>query len=247
MRKKRLLTNPTRTDVVAVRVFAVVVCLLVGALTASAQQDTTVEEAVRHESRPPAALTESEYTSALTESETAVADGADTEPFLPLLDAEEETPATVGAGLGSGWFQFLETLMALGIVLVCICIVIWVIRRFVGHTPMLLDKRVGRVVGRLYLSPKNVIFLVHVADRILVVGTAQNAIECLSEITDPAAVGRIVEGRDTFGESLDKATRDIAAEPSAGRAPASIEEHIEDVGQQIERLKALGKDETETP
>jgi len=102
-------------------------------------------------------------------------------------------------------------------------------------------------VGRLYLSPKNVIFLVHVADRILVVGTAQNAIECLAEITDPAAVGRIVEGRDTFAESLDKATRDIAAEPGARRAPASVEEHIEDIGQQLERLKALEKDETETP
>jgi flagellar biogenesis protein FliO len=137
--------------------------------------------------------------------------------------------------------------MVLGIVLVCICLVIWVIRRFAGHTPMLLDKRVGRVVGRLYLSPKNVIFLVHVADRILVVGTAQNAIECLAEITDPAAVGRIVEGRDTFAESLDKAARHIAAEPSRRRARASVEEHIEDIGQQLERLKALEENETETP
>lgn len=234
---KRLLANPTRADVVAVRVSILVVCLLIAALTAGAQQDTAVGEATRQESRPLAELTEGEL---------AVAEVTESQPFLPGLDVENETTTFVGSNLGSGWLQFLETLMVLGIVLVCICLVIWVIRRFAGHTPMLLDKRVGRVVGRLYLSPKNVIFLVHVADRILVVGTAQNAIECLAEITDPAAVGHIVEGRDTFAESLDKATQHIAAEPGARRAPASIEEHIEDIGQQMERLKALEKDETET-
>jgi flagellar biogenesis protein FliO len=212
-----------------------VVYLLIGALTAGAQQDVAVEEADRQASRFPAGLSESD--SAVVESE----------PFLPGLDVENDTATSVGSGLGSGWLQFLETLVVLGIVLVCICLVIWVIRRFVSHTPMLLDKRVGRVVGRLYLSPKNVIFLVHVADRILVVGTAQNAIECLAEITDPAAVGRIVEGRDTFAGSLDKATQHIAAERGVRRAPASVEDHIEDIGQQLERLKALEEDETETP
>jgi len=238
MRNKRPVTNPTRADVVAVRASMLVVCLLICTLTGGAQQDATVEEAARQGSRPRVAL---------TESETTVADVDEIEPFLPLLDVEEETPGTIGSGPGSGWFQFLETLMALGIVLVCICIVIWVIRKFVGHTPMLLDKRVGHVVGRLYLSPKNVIFLVHVADRILVVGTAPNAIECLAEITDPGAVGRIVEGRDTFAESLDKARQGMSAEPAARRAPASVEEHIEDIGHQIERLKALEEDETEIP
>ena len=231
----RLLTCPTQADVVAVRVSVLVVCLLIGVLTAGAQQDTAVDDATRQASR--LAPGSSESNSAVAESE----------PFLPGLDVENEPATSVGAGLGSGWFQFLETLVALGIVLICICLVIWVIRRFFSHTPMVLDKRVGRVVGRLYLSPKNVIFLVHVADRILVVGTAQNAIECLAEITDPAAVGRIVEGRDTFAESLDKATRHIAAEPDVRGTPASVEEHIEDIGQQLERLKALEEDETETP
>lgn len=231
MKIKRLLTDPTRADVVAVRVSILVVCLLIGALSAGAQQEAAEEDA----SRLPTGLSASD--SGVVEME----------PFLPGLDVENETTTSVGAGLGPGWLQFLETLMALGIVLVCICLVIWVIRRFVSHTPMLIDKRVGRVVGRLYLSPKNVIFLVHVADRILVVGTAQNAIECLAEITDPAAVGRIVEGGDTFAESLDKATRHIAAEPVVRRVPASVEEHIEDIGQQLERLKALEEHETETP
>jgi len=170
---------------------------------------------------------------------------ADT-PFLPGLDAVSGTDEPVGGALQSGWYQLLQTLTALGIVLVAICAVIWIVRRFVGRAPMLLDRRVGRVVGRLYLSPKNVIFLVHIADRILVVGTAANEIACLTEITDPATVGQIVEGRATFAKSLDQANRHIAARAGSGRAPETVEEHIEDIGQQLERLKTLDENETET-
>ncbi len=243
---KRSLTNLTRADLTCVRVCMFVVCVMAAAVTVNAQPD--VEGGGEQSPSPTAAAAEPQPIGSSTTDE-RVADR-----FQNLLSPSQEQRALTEDRLAvdaespsGGWFDLLQTLIALGIVLVGICIVVWVLKRFVGHTPMMVDRRVGRVVGRLHLSPKNVIFLVHVADRILVVGTTPNAIACLAEISDPATVGQIVEGRRSFDESLKRASRHIADESGAGGAPETIEEHIEDIDRQLERLKALEEHETESP
>ena len=45
-----------------------------------------------------------------------------------------------------------------------------------------------RVIGHLYLNPKQVLYLVEVADRVLVISATENSISTLSEITDAEIV-----------------------------------------------------------
>jgi len=231
--KKRPLTHLTRAETwTPGRVSLLVVCLVLGALSVGAQQDD-----VSARGEPP--LPSEEQPAAVT-SEPAADDSS---PFLAGLDADvDDEPGDDRPT--SGWLQLFEVLTALCIVLVGICVVVWVLRKFVSRAPVLLDRRIGQVVGRLYLSPKNVVFLVQIADRILVVGAAPNAMTCLAEITDPDVVAQIVERRATFAESLGQAGRRIAAQ-AVRRAPESVEEHIEDIEHQLERLKALGENEAE--
>lgn len=52
-----------------------------------------------------------------------------------------------------------------------------------------------RVIGQLSLQQKKQIYLLLVADTILVVGAADHSITTLSEITDPATVAALIEAK----------------------------------------------------
>lgn len=152
-----------------------------------------------------------------------------------------------GTGGGKrGLVDVLQALISLGIVLAGVCLLVWLLKRFVVGTPVLLDKRVGRVVGRIYLSPKNVVYLVHLADRVLVVGASSASLTCLAEIRDQAVVERIVAGTETFADTFDRANRSMAAEGMAVTPPDTLDEHMEDIESQITRLRTLGDHESET-
>jgi flagellar biogenesis protein FliO len=146
-----------------------------------------------------------------------------------------------------GLVQFLETMMSLGIVLVAICLIIWLLRKFVGRTPMLLDRRVGHVIGRIYLSAKNVIYLVQLADRVLVIGASAASMTCLAEITDQAVIEQMTAGGgQTFLDVLGRANSAMTAEKEPAETSGTIEEHMEDIESQISRLRALGENEPNT-
>ncbi len=197
-------------------------------------------------------------------SEPVKTNGAETNQ-QPFFDQTALFPPEVGAGNNqtgaennrdrageSGLVQFLEAVVSLGIVLVAICLLVWLFKKVLGRTPMLVDRRVGQVIGRMYLSPKNVIYLVHLADRVLVVGVSSSSMTCLSEIVDKSAVAAITAGGESFLDTLGRADKSMdtgenAVAPSArSGSPESIEEHMDDINSQIERLRALGKNESET-
>lgn len=174
-------------------------------------------------------------------------------PFFDqsALFPPEEAGSAIGSygdddGKPAPVVDFLESLIALAIVLAGICLLVWVLKRFVVRTPVLLDKRVGRVVGRIYLSPKNVVYLVRLADRVLVIGASTTTLTCLSEITDPAVVEEIAAGSGAFSDTLDLASRSISEEDTSVPPPTTIDGHMEDIESQISRLRTLGDHESET-
>ena len=51
-----------------------------------------------------------------------------------------------------------------------------------------------RVIGHLYLNPKQILYLIEVADRVLVISATENSISTLSEITDAEIVKSLRTG-----------------------------------------------------
>lgn len=202
-------------------------------------QDTVSETGPATSAVPEVSTTSAEPRPLFNESDEIPWDqdgGDDSEPSL-----SEDTDEG-----GGGLVAFFQTLISLGIVLVGICLLVWMLKKFVIGTPVLLDKRVGRVVGRIYLSPKNIVYLVRLADRVLVIGASTASLTCLAEITDPAVVEEISTDAETFTDTLDRANRSMSAESGSVPPRENMDGHMEDIESQISRLRALGEHESET-
>ncbi len=78
----------------------------------------------------------------------------------------------------------MRTIFSLAIVIGLLYGTLWVIRRFTGGTVGPLSEGSVRVVGRIYLSPKVVIYFLKLADELLVIGTNAGNISLLTTITD---------------------------------------------------------------
>jgi len=157
-----------------------------------------------------------------------------------------------GQPFGGDWLNARESawkmFVALLVVLALICVSVFVLKRVMGGGPVFLDQKLGRVIGRIHLSPKAVLYLVKIGGKVLVVGTTPTAISLVAEVTDPEIVSQM-EG-----------TR--RAEPGSVRAPLAgrmgrlfsrfgeeaqptvdeevrFEEYLRDIKGQMEKLSAL--------
>jgi|GEM_PF-2376863 len=169
----------------------------------------------------------------------------DLQPVFPLTGQPEGQP------FGGDWFNERESVwkmsVALLIVLALICVSVFVLKRMVGGGPVFLDQRLGRVIGRIHLSPKAVLYLVRVGGKVLVVGTAPGAISLVAEISDPDVVaqmegtraGELAGVKAPFADRVSRFFSKSSETEATGDEEARFEEYLRDIKGQMERLSAL--------
>ena len=124
-----------------------------------------------------------------------------------LLRAQEawgETPelpdASGGIALGS---LVIRAILSLGLVVALIYGAVFLLRRIMDRRQRLGGGGLIRVLGSVFIGPKQGVYLLDVLDRVLVVGVTDTSMVLLSEITDPSVVQSVecagaVPGDETF-------------------------------------------------
>ena len=131
-----------------------------------------------------------------------------------LRDYQELTTA---APAQPWWGLTFDLLIKLGLVIGLIYLTMWALRTYVLG-PQAKVKAGGKLVGRLEvldttnLAPNRTVYLVEVADRVLVLGATATTLSTLAEIREPAAI-ELLKARP-------------ADEPDAA-APASFADHFQ--------------------
>jgi len=148
---------------------------------------------------------------ALTENNTGEAGEADAASEEKLIFGEEDKIIlTEGAAPDSPFLNFTEIFLYLGAVIVLIIILLMFFKKILPGSHRLFQSKVVEVLGRTYLAPKQGLFIVKLAERILVLGVTGNSINVLSEISQPEEVAGIKELASHSGpESITAAFRSI--------------------------------------
>ena len=92
-----------------------------------------------------------------------------------------------------------KILLYMGAIVVLIVASLMVFKKFLPGGNRIFQSKVIEVLGRTYIAPKQGLFLIKVADRILLVGSTGGAINTLCEITDPDEILRIKETAGSGG------------------------------------------------
>ena len=116
--------------------------------------------------------------------------------------------------------------MLSGVVIGLIYLTMWALRRFMlgPQAAAKAAKLVGRleVLDTTHLAPNRTVYLVEVADRVLVLGATQTTLSTLAEIKEPGAIdllkARPAEepaGPPSFADQFQKLTASLSARPTA--------------------------------
>ena len=113
------------------------------------------------------------------------------QPPRPFIEAQpESSPRT--APTGNPFSALVSWVLALILVIVVIYILAFFVRKGLIRTQQPLGPQGSfRIIGHLTLSPKLMLYLVEVADRILVMAITDDSATTLSEITDPEVVNKL--------------------------------------------------------
>jgi flagellar biogenesis protein FliO len=89
----------------------------------------------------------------------------------------------------------LKAFFTLAAIVAALFVVLVIVRRYAAGQITRNSGTQFRVIGQLALQPKKQVYLLLVADRLLVVGAADQAMTTLAEITDPDTIAALVESR----------------------------------------------------
>lgn len=157
-------------------------------------------------------------------------DGSDSSPKTTARDKSTTIPRPEGAPMRTqgedvvprntptkaAWYR--HPLAALIVVFGAIAAIAWVFRKYVPASRMIPMSAV-RVVGRAPISAKHSIALLHVGQRLLLVGMTSDRVSTLSEITDPQEVSLLLGStadaavESAFGKQLTEQLDGFAAAP----------------------------------
>jgi flagellar biogenesis protein FliO len=170
-----------------------------------------------------------------------------------------QPPEDLGAGylpydepeaLGTGGFfgAIVRTIFSLAFVLALLYATLWAIRRFTGGAAGPSTGGATRVVGRIYLSPKVVVYFLRLPEKLLVIGTNAGGISLLTAIDDEDAINQIendLRGANAgvsaprfsrlFDKSLSKFQKTVDGEDSG------FDDQLSALNDQIGRLKGLAR------
>lgn len=136
----------------------------------------------------------------------------------------------------------LKAMLTLGAVVAALAVVLALVRRYTAGQLAARSGTQFRVIGQLALQPKKQVYLLLVADRLLVVGVADQGMTTLAEISDPEVVAALVESRLPAGTSrfpFDRHRNRKADSPLHDPVP----QRRDGILSFSEFLKALGKKE----
>ncbi|MDY6913677.1 MAG: flagellar biosynthetic protein FliO [Planctomycetota bacterium] len=118
----------------------------------------------------------------------------------------------VGRDGGPAVWPWLQTVLALAVVIVLIFLARWLLRRVGAVTGTGRSAGLIEVLARSSLSPRHQLFLVRLGQRLILVGAGpQGGLAALTEITDQAEVSRLVEvARGGGRPEVDSSVREVA-------------------------------------
>ena len=183
---------------------------------------------------------------------------------LPATLAEAQTPTPSAGGyylrdyqeLGQSapqqpWYSLtFDLVVKLGVVVGLIYLTMWALKRFVLGPQA--RTRGAPLTGRLelldttHLGPNRTVYLVEVADRVLVLGATQTTLSTLAEIKEPGAIDllKAAPAEDappppSFADTFQRLTAGLAARPAAAgiAEPAAQGGFLQD---KIGELRSLG-------
>ncbi|RJP73391.1 MAG: hypothetical protein C4532_04610 [Candidatus Abyssobacteria bacterium SURF_17] len=159
--------------------------------------------------------------------------------YLPYSD-----PAPLGSvGLLGA---ILRAIFSLAIVLGLLYATLWAIRKVMGGSVGPLSEGPLRVVGRIYLSPKAVVYFVKVVDELLVIGTNAGSITLLTTIEDEQRVVQVENAlRSAYGTSsglvfsrfFDKSM--VRFQKALDKDDSVFDDQLRGLNEQIGRLRGL--------
>ena len=123
---------------------------------------------------------------------------------------------TSAAAAQPWWALTFDLVVKLGLVIGLIYVVMWLLRTYLGGKRPLI-RSTGRldVLEASALAPGRSLYLVEVADRVLVLGATSGSLSTLAEITDPGAIEMLKkraadqDGPPPFAEQLEAITRSL--------------------------------------
>ncbi|HOX05736.1 MAG TPA: flagellar biosynthetic protein FliO [Planctomycetota bacterium] len=178
---------------------AAALCLLPAAAASSAEARPAAQAAATAapaaEVAPSAPRTQSPTMNLYDDGEVAAA-GSGSRP------GAEVPAAPVTAAKASALSMVARVGFWLGLVVALICGAVALARKVMPRTAAWGQSQTAEVVGRTYLEAKRCVYLVKVGSRVLVVGSAENGLSPLGEITDKSEVDYLAclaRGRMTAG------------------------------------------------
>jgi flagellar protein FliO/FliZ len=129
------------------------------------------------------------------------------------------------------WYSLtFDLVVKLGLVIGLIYLTMWALKRFVLGPQA--RTSTARLVGRLevldttHLAPNRTVYLVEVADRVLVLGATQSTLSTLAEIKEPGAID-LLKARPaddepappSFADQFQKLTASLTSRATAAAAP----------------------------
>lgn len=118
----------------------------------------------------------------------------------------------------------------------------WAFKRFAPRTAGMFGSGTLKVLARTYLGPKQMVSLVSVPGRLLVVGSTQQSVSTLAEITDPAEMERVLTVFERNSpKSASEAFKNIMAtvtgrEGAKNEMEEELVRTVENVSERVARL-----------
>ncbi len=135
----------------------------------------------------------------------------------------------------------LKLVVPLVVVIGLVVVAAWAFRRFAPRTSSMFSSDLMKILARTYLAPRQVLYLVRVPGKVLVIGSTQQSLTPLAEITDPAEVERLLA---LFEKNSPKGATEtfrsfISAASSPGGAKGSAESELASTVENVSERVAL--------
>jgi len=174
---------------------------------------------------------------------------------------EMGTPPAPGAAPDSpaelGMRSYIEVTIALCVVLGLIVLSLWAVRRFGARTPLLAGGHLGKILGRVHLSPKASLHFVRTGGKVLVIGVTQETVQLVETFdADAFEAAAARTGKATSSEAAGESTpgtpfldqlreqTDRMRRPEESPAPDDGDGDIANLRGDIERLQRMLRDAT---
>ena len=135
----------------------------------------------------------------------------------PVLAPKPKDAGTLPRMPG-GFDGMLNVIGSLTIVIALVALIVWGLKRFAPRAVRMYSSESLRVLSRTFVGPKQMVCLLKAPGRLLIVGSTQQTVTLLSEITDPAEIERIAGlYESTSPKGASAAFREIIAGVGVGR------------------------------